>query len=354
VRILVEATTLPPGARMRLAAAGLALRGHELWWRGEPAPGPGIERAPDALRGAPQVIDLVIGGDERVPRTVLSAWLTRARAAVFEVRAERMRRWSAFDRWVWHSLYASGLLAGAEADEARQAARDIALDRLALWSDEAPPPVPEAEHADTEILERACERSLRRAARQRGGPAVFLDRDGTLVVEVGYLSDPEDIALLPGVPQGLRELQSAGRALVVVSNQSGVGRGLFPSSRVYAAMARLRRLLRAHDIELDAIYFCPHRPDAGCACRKPGTELLERAAEDLDLDLRRSAMVGDKRLDAATGHNAGALGLLVRTGYGRDEERRIGDGEFAPPDAVVDDVRAAAEWLLARGSGDER
>jgi len=279
---------------------------------------------------------------------VLAAWLTRARAAVFEVRAARMRRWNAFERWAWHSLYASGLLEPSDVDEAREAARGIALDRLALWPDEAPAAAPEAEHPDTEILERACERSLRRAARVRGGPAVFLDRDGTLVVEVGYLSDPDDIALIPGVAEGLRALQSADLALVVVSNQSGVGRGLFPSSRVYAAMARLRRLLREHGIELDAIYFCPHRPDAGCPCRKPGIELLERAAEDLDLDLRRSTMVGDKRLDAQTGHNAGARGLLVRTGYGRDEEQRIGDGEFEAPDAVVDDVRAAARWILER------
>ena len=111
--------------------------------------------------------------------------------------------------------------------------------------------------------------------------------------------------------------------MVVISNQSGVGRGFFPLSRVYEAMARLRHVLREHGAGIDAIYFCPHRPEAGCACRKPGIELLLRAAEDLQLSLARSAFVGDKLLDVQTGHHAGALGVLVRTGYGRDEEQQI-------------------------------
>src|SRR5262249_54734610 len=152
---------------------------------------------------------------------------------------------------------------------------------------------------------------------------VFLDRDGTLVVERGYLTRVEDLELLPGVPMALRELHEAGYALVVVSNQSGVGRGLFPLSRVHEAMGRLRLLLRREGVELDAIRFCPHRPDAGCACRKPGIELVRAAAADLRLVLRESAMVGDKLLDVETGRAAGTRAVLLRTGYGRDEERGL-------------------------------
>jgi D-glycero-D-manno-heptose 1,7-bisphosphate phosphatase len=215
-----------------------------------------------------------------------------------------------------------------------------------LWSDDLPADGADPGHGDTEVLERACERALARQRSRAARPAVFLDRDGTLVREVGYLSDPDDLELLPGVPQALRDLQAAGLALVVISNQSGVGRGLFPLTRVHQAMARLRTRLRGEGIELDGIYFCPHRPEAGCACRKPGGLLLERAAEDLGLSLRASAMVGDKRLDVETGHRVGARGLLVRTGYGRDEERKEGTALEAP-DAVCDDLGAAAQWILA-------
>jgi D-glycero-D-manno-heptose 1,7-bisphosphate phosphatase len=118
---------------------------------------------------------------------------------------------------------------------------------------------------------------------------------------------------------------------------------------VHEAMARLRRRLRAEGVELDGIYFCPHRPEAGCTCRKPGSLLLERAAEDLGLSLRGSYMVGDKRLDVETGHRVGARGLLVRTGYGRDEEAREGSA-IETPDAACDDLPAAAEWILAHGA----
>jgi D-glycero-D-manno-heptose 1,7-bisphosphate phosphatase len=120
-------------------------------------------------------------------------------------------------------------------------------------------------------------------------------------------------------------------------------------ARVYETMARLRLALRAHGVELDGIYFCPHAPDAGCACRKPGTALLERAAEDQQLTLRRSTMVGDKQIDVETGRRAGGHGVLVRTGYGREEEKRVGEMPAGSrPEFVADDLSAAAAWILAR------
>jgi histidinol phosphatase-like enzyme len=113
-------------------------------------------------------------------------------------------------------------------------------------------------------------------------------------------------------------------------------------------MARLRALLREHDLELDAIYFCPHRPEDDCPCRKPKPGLLLRAAEDQILRLSVSTMVGDKLIDAATGRAAGAGGVLVRTGYGREEESLAGG---TGPDAVCDDLSSAVRWALERGVG---
>jgi D-glycero-D-manno-heptose 1,7-bisphosphate phosphatase len=157
------------------------------------------------------------------------------------------------------------------------------------------------------------------------------------------------VELIPGVGEALRQLRGAGFALVVISNQAGVGRGLFGLTSVYAAMARLREALRGEGVELDAIYFCPHHPDEGCACRKPGTALLERAAEDLQLSLRHSAMAGDKLLDVEAGRRAGGAGVLVLTGHGREEAERLRGEPGAPaPDAVCDDFAAAARWILER------
>ena len=180
-------------------------------------------------------------------------------------------------------------------------------------------------------------------------PAVFLDRDGTLVGEKGYLDDPSGLALLPGVAEALRTLAAAGFALVVVSNQSGVGRGYFPLATAYATMAALRRVLRGHGVELDAIYFCPHRPDERCACRKPGAAMLQQAMRNLRLDLKQSFVVGDKLLDVATAHRVGAHGVLVRTGYGREEESRIDpDPPARPPERISDTLAAAAGWIIER------
>jgi D-glycero-D-manno-heptose 1,7-bisphosphate phosphatase len=347
VRVLA---VVEEGGRLGAAAAGLALRGHEVAWAGRhPAPA-GI----DGVIAIHRRRDLwgmgaeVLVSDWRRPlRPAFDGWQAGAVCQVQHLTRERVRAWSWLDHAAWESLPALGLIEPQEADVFRAEPLGLEPERLAPWSDTAGAAEPDPAHPDTEVLERACQRARARHLSRGPRAAVFLDRDGTLVREVGYLSDPADLEVLPGVPEALRSLQAAGYPLVVISNQSGVGRGLFPMRRVHEAMALLRRRLAARGVELDGIYFCPHRPDEGCACRKPGTALLERAASDLGLGLRGSFMIGDKRLDAATAHAVGARGLLVRTGYGRDEEQRAPE-EGAAPDAVCDDLAQATAWILDR------
>ena len=337
------------GGRLRPAAIALALRGHEVLWSG-PAPAgtlPATLRpvaGPRDLAAAP--VDVVIS-DAATPVTgALAGWLGGAACLVMSLSYERVRRWGWMEQSAWHSLHPQGLVEPAEASPFQEGTVALDLERLALWSDDPPASEPDTAHPDTEVLERACERALARHRSRAPRPAVFLDRDGTLVKEVGYLSDPADLEILNGVPAALRALRAAGYALVVVSNQSGVGRGFFGQDRVHAAMARLRTGLRAAGVELDAIYFCPHRPDAGCTCRKPGIGLIERAADDQQLSLRDSAMIGDKVIDALTGLHAGMAAYLVRTGYGRDEEQRLAM-EGVTGVRVVEDLAAAATDLLS-------
>lgn len=337
---------------MRVAALGLALRGHEVTWSGPeagvPLGAPPVHRAPGGLGHARAHADVVLGGPDMPFRTAIAGWLSRAHCMVLDVSVGAIGRWSALDRLGWDTLYATGLVEAAAAGDARAQATEPMLDRLALWSDGPAGETPDPAHVDCEILERACERSIARHRMSTPRAAVFLDRDGTLVAEREYLSDPEELELLPGVPEALKSLRAAGYALVVVSNQSGVGRGYFELTRAYEVMARLRVVLRRHHVELDAVYFCPHRPDEGCRCRKPGTLLLERAEDDLQLTLSRSTMVGDKMLDVETGKRAGTHGVLVRTGYGAEEERTASAGGRRP-DYVADDMVKAARWIVRAG-----
>jgi D-glycero-D-manno-heptose 1,7-bisphosphate phosphatase len=141
--------------------------------------------------------------------------------------------------------------------------------------------------------------------------AVFLDRDGTIVVDKHYLSDPDGLELLPHALEGLRELCDLGARLVVVTNQSGVGRGYFPAEAIEPMNERLRELLAEGCVELDGIYVCPHAPDEGCPCRKPGSALFEQAAEELGLELGESFVLGDKDADVEAGRRIGATPILI-------------------------------------------
>ncbi len=352
MKLLVHAASLTTSPRMLAAAWGLSLRGHDVLWLGDAMP-PGAARD---THGAPHFIphardasraDALLGGAQDVVRVATAAGLASAHGVILDAPADSVERWRFLEQAAWGTLVGLALVEAPSKAEDGATLPGFEPESVLHWSGLPLEELPDATAADTEILERGCERL---AAVQRGlgaRPALFLDRDGTLVVEVGYLANPDDIELLTGVAASLRTLRAAGYTLVVVSNQSGVGRGLFPLSRVYEAMAELRRKLRAQGVELDAIYFCPHRPDAGCACRKPGTMLLEQAARNLRVSLRESIMVGDKRLDAETGRRAGAQGVLVRTGYGRDEEQRDADDSGWPtPAHIANDLAAAVPWLV--------
>ncbi len=177
-------------------------------------------------------------------------------------------------------------------------------------------------------------------------PAVFLDRDGTVIDEVGHLGEPERVVLLPGVPAALRRLSDAGYALVVITNQAGVARGYFTETEVAAVNERTASLLEAEGVRLDGWYHCPHHPDftGACDCRKPLPGMLMRAAGDLDLDLSRSWMVGDHPSDAEAGRAAGASSIMVRTGHGLLPGANHGAPSGVP---VVDDLAAAADLILS-------
>jgi histidinol-phosphate phosphatase family protein len=142
--------------------------------------------------------------------------------------------------------------------------------------------------------------------------AIFLDRDGTVIEELGYLSDPAGVRLLPGAAETLAALQSGGWKLIVISNQSGVGRGLITPEQMEAVQQRFLETLGERGIEITASYVCVHAPDEGCDCRKPSPFFLHRAAEEHQIDLASSWMIGDREGDIVCGNNAGCSTIWLR------------------------------------------
>lgn len=177
-------------------------------------------------------------------------------------------------------------------------------------------------------------------------PAVFLDRDGTINQEQGYLTDPSKVALLPTVVAALRLFNTAGLPVVVITNQSAIGRGLMSQTQFEAVSARLSRLLASHGVGYDALYYCPHNPETTtCACRKPQPGLLQRAAQDLDIDLEHSFLVGDKRTDIEAGQAVRCRTVLVRTGRGENTYRDVLKGSLSV-DYVAQTLLDAAGWVI--------
>lgn len=177
--------------------------------------------------------------------------------------------------------------------------------------------------------------------------AVFLDRDGTINEEVNYLSRMEQLRLYPQTAEAIRLINAAGMKAVVATNQSGIARGYFTEEFVRSVHDRINELLRDGGARIDGFYVCPHHPVYGngiykldCECRKPKPGLLLQAAAELDIDLARSYMVGDMLKDIEAGKNAGARGVLVRTGYGSNIVRTD------MPAYIAEDVLEAVQWIM--------
>lgn len=186
-------------------------------------------------------------------------------------------------------------------------------------------------------------------------PAIFLDRDGTLIEERGYLDRLELLTVFPWTADALRLLRRAGYATVVVTNQSAIGRGIIDEAFLTSVHDELDRRLGAGGAEIDRYYVCPHIHDAQieryrqvCQCRKPAPGLIEQACRELDLDPRRSVMVGDRWLDVRCGHAAGARSVLVRTGHGAHEAGSVPEG--VRPDAILNNLMEAVGWILRSSS----
>jgi histidinol-phosphate phosphatase family protein len=177
-------------------------------------------------------------------------------------------------------------------------------------------------------------------------PGLFLDRDGVINEECEYLHDPKDLVVLAGVPEAIAAINRRDIPVVVVTNQSGIGRGMYGADAYHGVNRAIEGLFALAGAHIDAWYFCPHLPDADCACRKPRPGMLRAAAKDLDLDLPGSVLVGDKVSDLEAARAVGARTVLVRTGYGREvEEELAAAGRLALADHVCDSLPAALPYL---------
>jgi D-glycero-D-manno-heptose 1,7-bisphosphate phosphatase len=190
-----------------------------------------------------------------------------------------------------------------------------------------------------------------------GRRAIFVDRDGTVSEEVGYVNHIGRFRLLPRTADAIRKINDSDFLAVLVTNQAGVARGYFKEELVRRVHARLEEMLAEGGARLDAIYYCPHHPTAGeppyrrdCDCRKPRPGMIEAARGDLEIDVSRSFMVGDKHSDIVFAHSVGMKGVLVRTGYGLGEIDQWSTGWDEQPDAICNDLLDAVDWIV---SGDE-
>ncbi len=173
--------------------------------------------------------------------------------------------------------------------------------------------------------------------------AVFLDRDGTINEDSGYVSSPSEVVLIKGAVEAIRSLNSIGVPVIVITNQSGVGRGYFTEDGLKAVNDRLIQLLNQGNARIAGLFCCVHHPDDDCACRKPKTGLIARAASALGVDPRLSYVIGDKASDVGLARNAGAKAVLVLTGHGGRDAATLADA----PDFVAEDILSATKWVIA-------
>lgn len=184
-------------------------------------------------------------------------------------------------------------------------------------------------------------------------PAVFLDRDGTINEQMGYINHISRFQLLPGIEDAIRRLNDLHIPVIVVTNQSGLARGYFPSALLDRVHKKMEKQLAAAGAHVDGIYICPHHPEAkeekyriDCNCRKPKTGLLEQAAVELNIDLTASFVVGDRWSDIRCGKAVGASSILVLTGYGRGDAEYIGPQQKIQPDHTSENLQQAVNWIV--------
>jgi D-glycero-D-manno-heptose 1,7-bisphosphate phosphatase len=191
-------------------------------------------------------------------------------------------------------------------------------------------------------------------------PAVFIDRDGTINEQMGYINHVSRFKILPRVPQAIRMLNRHGFLVLVVSNQSGVARGYYPMDLVETIHHLMVARIKEKQGVIDGVFFCPHHPAGSvpefsreCNCRKPKTGLIEQACKSFEIDLRRSFVVGDMYTDIELAHRAGLKGVLVKTGYGLGEIEYILSRKAAKPAHIAEDLLDAVRWIMRGGDGDQ-
>ena len=176
--------------------------------------------------------------------------------------------------------------------------------------------------------------------------AVFIDRDGTINVDVHYLDNPDDFKMYPEVGEGVKKLKDNGFKIIVITNQSGLARGYFTENDLADIHAKMKREIQKYDVILDGIYYCPHHPDDNCNCRKPNIGLFEKAIKEHDIDVKKSYMLGDKILDIGAGKKVGITTILIPEPHIRDEFMSEKDEWEFNPDYISDDFMDAVEWIL--------
>jgi D-glycero-D-manno-heptose 1,7-bisphosphate phosphatase len=179
--------------------------------------------------------------------------------------------------------------------------------------------------------------------------AIFVDRDGTINVDVHYLNDPDKFEMYPGVQIGVKKLQENGFKIIVITNQSGIARGYFTEEQLSDIHERMKKEFQRFGVTMDGIYYCPHHPDDKCNCRKPNTGLFEKAIIEHNIDVKKSYMLGDKILDVGAGKKTGVRTILIPEPHLRQDFLAQKNEWEYHPDFIADDFQDAVEWILNVG-----
>jgi D,D-heptose 1,7-bisphosphate phosphatase len=186
----------------------------------------------------------------------------------------------------------------------------------------------------------------RRYDKKMKNKAIFLDRDGTINVDLHYLDDPGKFEMYPYVGEGIKRLKELGFRIIVITNQSGIARGFFTKEELSKIHDRMRVEFQKFDVEIDGIYYCPHHPDDMCNCRKPKTELFKKAIRDHNIDVKLSYMIGDKILDIGAGTNIGVMNILIPEPHMRGKCLSKKDEWEYYPDYIAENFFDVVEWIM--------